>query len=116
MRHQTRGRKFHRIKGVRAALFKGLLYNAVMKERIETTEAKAKEIRPRLERLLTIGKKQTIAALRMLMARVPKQAAEKIYYDLAPRYKTRQGGYLRVIKRAAPRKGDGSKMATIEFV
>jgi large subunit ribosomal protein L17 len=116
MRHLKAGKKFHRERGQRKALFKGLLNNLILKEKIETTEAKAKEIKPMAEKLVTLGKKQTLASLRLLMGRIPKKAAEKIYYELAPRYLKRKGGYARITKMAKTRKNDAAKMAIIEFV
>jgi len=87
-----------------------------MKEKITTTEARAKEIRPRLEKLVTIARKQNLASLRLLLARLPKKSAEKLYYEIGPRYSGRKGGYLRIAKGAAVRKRDAAKMAVIEFV
>lgn len=116
MRHLKKGRKFHRKKGQRKALFKSLINNLILKEKIETTEAKAREVRPKMERLITLGKKQNLASLRLLISRLNKKAAQKIYYQIAPRYKNRIGGYTRIIKSARRRKEDGAKMAVIEFV
>lgn len=116
MRHLKQGRKFHRERGQRNALLKGLASNLILKEKIETTEAKAKELRRFVERLVTIGKAQTLASLRILNARVPKVAAMKMYYQIAPRYKERKGGYTRIIKVGKKRKNDAAKMAIIEFV
>ena len=116
MKHLKAGRKFHRERGQRKALFRGLLNNLILKEKIETTEAKAKEIRPMAEKLVTKGKKQNLAALRQLMSQIPKKSAEKVYYEIAPRYLKRKGGYIRIIKTAEPRKNDAAKMAIIEFV
>lgn len=116
MKHLVKGRKFHRGKGQRNALFKSLINNFILKEKIETTEAKAKEIRPKIEKLITIGKKQNLSVLRILTNRLLKKAALKIYYELSPRYQERKGGYTRIIKSAKIRKNDGAKMAVIEFV
>ena len=81
-----------------------------------TTEARAKELKSVVEKLVTLGKKQTLASLRLLLARLPKKSAEKMYYIVAPRYKSRRGGYLRITKGAKPKKRDGSRVAIIEFV
>lgn len=116
MRHLVKGKKFHRKKGQRTALFKSLINNLILEEKIETTEAKAKEIRSRMEKFITIGKKQNLAALRTLLSRLPKKSAEKLYYQISPRYQNRKGGYLRIIKSAKQRKKDGAKMTIIEFV
>lgn len=87
-----------------------------MKGRIETTIARAKEIRPRVERLVSIGKRQGVHDLRLLLTRVPKNAAHKIFHDIAPKYQSRHGGYLRIIKKATVRKRDAASLAIIEFV
>lgn len=109
-------RKFNRIRGRRKLFMKSIASNLVMRERIETTTARAKEVRPFVERLLTVAKKQNLASLRSLLAKLPKESAEKMYYDIAPRYKERHGGYLRITKQGAARKRDGVAIAVIEFV
>jgi large subunit ribosomal protein L17 len=96
--------------------FKILANNLVLQEKIETTESRARELRPFLERLISYGKKQKLAAYRMLLKKLPSAAADKIYYELAPRYKERVGGYVRIIKHSEARKNDGAKIVTIEFV
>jgi len=116
MRHLKKGRKFNRKKGQRKALFKGLLNNLVLKEKMETTEAKAKEIKPKIEKLISLGKKQNLASLRLLISRINRKAAQKIYYQLAPRYQNRKGGYVRIIKSVGRRVNDRAKMVIIEFV
>ena len=117
MRHHVRGRKFNRKKGERKAFIKGLVSNLVMKEKIQTTEARAKELRGKTEKLVTLAKKQNLHALRLLIERIPdKSAAMKLYYEVAPRYLDRRGGYTRVKKTAKFRKRDGARVATIEFV
>ena len=115
MRHLKKTKKFHRKKGQRQALFKSLLNNLILKEKILTTEAKAKALKSMTEKLLTIAKRQNLAALKILLSRLPKKSAFKLYHEIAPRYLNRQGGYLRVIK-AMRRKKDGSRTAVIEFV
>ncbi len=87
-----------------------------MEEKIKTTPARAKEIKPKVEKLITMGKKQNLASLRLLMSRVPEQAATKVYYELAPKYKDRKGGYTRIIKLGTFRKRDAAPQVTIEFV
>ena len=109
-------RKFHRKKGPRKSFMKSLANSLIMKEKITTTEIRAKAMRPLVERLVTVGKKQQLAGFRLLISKLPKQAAEKLYHEIAPRYKERPGGYLRIIKQGRVRKRDGTKMATIEFV
>ncbi len=116
MRHLNKGRKFGLKKGPRRSFLRVLANNLVSHERIVTTEARAKEIKSIVERYVTYGKKQDLAGLRLLLRYLPKKAAYKVYNELAPRYKDRRGGYLRIAKLAKPRKHDASKMAVIEFV
>ena len=116
MRHHKKGRKLHRKKGQRQALFKSLINNLVVYEKIETTEAKAKEIKPMVEKMITMAKKQNLPSLRIILSKLSKKPAQKLYYEIAPGYLERKGGYTRVIKGVKARKKDGSKMAIIEFV
>lgn len=116
MRHANKGRKFGRKRGPRRLFLRGLAANLVLHGKMVTTEARAKEIRPVVEKLVTLGKRQTVPALRLLMQRLPKTAAYKVYHELGPKYAERRGGYLRIVKRAAMRKHDAAKMATIEFI
>ncbi len=109
-------RKFHKTTGPRRQFLRILAGNLIMKGKIETTEARAKTIRPFVERCVEIGKKQTIASLRLLISRLSNKAANKVYYEIAPRYKERHGGYLRIMKSARFRKRDGAMVVTIEFV
>src|SRR3990167_122522 len=102
-------RKFGREKNQRVALMKSLAYSLALKGKIKTTEPKAKELRPYMEKLVTLGKKQTIASRRMLESRVGVQAAKKIAGELTKTYKERAGGYTRITKMA-PRLTDGSPM------
>lgn len=116
MRHLKKGRKFGKKRGPRRAFIRILANNLILRERITTTEARAKELRSVVERLVTYGKKQNIASLRRIMQKVPKEAAFKMYHTIAPRYMGRNGGYTRVTKLAITRKNDGARMATIEFI
>jgi len=93
-----------------------LANNLILQEKIETTESRARNLKPFVERLVTYGKKQKLAAYRMLLKKLPQAAADKIYYELAIRFKERKGGYLRIIKHSLTRKNDGAKIVTIEFV
>ncbi len=115
MRHSNANRKFGRKAGQRKALLKSLAYSLALKGKIKTTEAKAKELRPFMEKLITLGKKETPASKRLLTARVGAQAAKKIAGDLASAYKERAGGYTRITK-LVPRKSDGAPQAVIEFI
>lgn len=116
MRHLKKGKKFGRIKGRRKSFIAGLIRNLIIKEKINTTEARAKAIRPKVEKLVTLAKKQNLASFRLLQARLPKDAANKLYYEIAPKYKDRKGGYVRIIKTSVVRKRDAAPKAEIEFV
>ena len=115
MRHHNANRKFGRKRNQRVALLRSLAYSLALKGKIKTTEPKAKELRPYMEKLVTLGKKQTLASRRLLESRVGAQAAKKIAGDLSKAYKERAGGYTRITKLGA-RVTDGSPMAIIEFV
>jgi len=109
-------RKFDRLKGPRQHFLKSLAHNLILKERMTTTVARAKETRPYIERLITHAKKQDTAHLRRLIAMLPKKSAQKLFYEIAPRYKDRKGGYIRIIKESHTRKRDSAPLAVIEFV
>lgn len=117
MRHSKIGRKFGRTKDVRTAFKTSLLEALVLKEKILTTEARAKEIRPLVEALVTKAKKGTIAARRDIIATLQGRAvvAKKLVEVLAPRFKDRKGGYTRITK-VVKRASDGRQSAVIEFV
>ena len=117
MNHQKKkSRKFGRKRGPRQAFLKGLANNLILKGRLRTTEARAKSIRPVVERLVTVAKKQNLASFRRLLSILNKPAAAKLYYELAPRFQNRSGGYLRLIRTDSARKRDGAKIAIVEFV
>ena len=116
MRHLRKGRKLGLKRGKRKAFLRTLAANLIMKGRIKTTEARAKALKPFVEKLITRGKKQTVASLRILMKKLPRKAAYKVHNEISARYNDRNGGYLRIVKQLAPRKHDASKMAVIEFV
>ncbi|MBI2594901.1 MAG: 50S ribosomal protein L17 [Candidatus Colwellbacteria bacterium] len=116
MRHLKKGRKLGLKRGPRKSFVKILIHNLIMENRIETTEARAKEIKPKVEKLITIAKKNDLAALKLLLRRIPKDSAYKLYHEIAPQYKERKGGYLRVVKTSVVRKRDAAKKAVIEFV
>jgi len=99
----------------RKALLRSLAYSLVLKEKIKTTEPKAKELRPFVEKLITFGKKGTLASRRVLDTRVGRIAGKKIALTLSPKYKTTKGGYTRITKLVR-RSTDGAPMAIIEFV
>ncbi len=87
-----------------------------MRERISTTDIRARELRPIVERLVTIAKRKKLTDLRLLLSRLPEKAAMKLYHELGPKYAERKGGYLRIVKESGFRKRDGARTATIEFV
>jgi len=116
MRGTKKGRKFGLLTGKRRAFLRVLSHNLIMRGKIQTTEARAKEIRPKVEKLVTLAKKGDIAALRLLMRRMPKDPAYKLFHEIGPKYKTKRGGYLRIRKTTTTRKRDGVKQAVIEFI
>lgn len=96
---------------------RSLARSLVIHERISTTEAKAKELRPFVERLVTYGKKNTLATRRLATQRLQDEAAvKKIFDSIAPRYASRAGGYTRVVKRSKRGVNDARKLAYIAFV
>ncbi len=116
MRHARKTVVLGRTLGPRRSLLKNLAEQLIVREKIKTTEAKAKAIRPIVEKLITKGKKGDLHSYRQLLAYLPTEnAAKKIKEVLAPRYQSKQGGYLRIIK-AGHRPGDGSHVVQIEFV
>ena len=116
MRHRKRGRQLGRNTKHRLALFRNLATSLMEHERIETTEAKAKELRGIADRLISLGKQGTLharrGALRVLRT---KQAVSKLFDDVAKRFPDRQGGYTRIIK-TRQRPGDAAKLVAIELV
>ena len=116
MRHLKAGRKFGRTSSHRKALFRNLAGSLIQKERISTTLAKAKELRGKVEKTITLGKRGTLHARRQAFKLVPaKDAVKKVFGTLAERYASRPGGYTRII-RNGHRKGDDAPMALIELV
>lgn len=117
MRHHDANRKFNRSKNQRGALLKGLVASLIEHGRIMTTEAKAKELRPTIEKMVTRAKNPTLANRRVLLSSLYNNTdvVEKLVADIAPKYTERPGGYTRITK-LVQRKGDASKMAVIEFV
>ncbi len=96
---------------------KGLMHNLIIHGFLTTTVERAKSVRVAIEKLVTVAKKQDVAHLRLLISRLPhKMSAEKLFYEIAPRYQGRAGGYTRVIKQGFARKRDGAATARIEFV
>jgi large subunit ribosomal protein L17 len=117
MRHGKKGKKFGRLRGDRIHFMRNLSNDLIRAGSIETTEVRAKAIRPVVERLVSFAKKQTLASRRLILSRVHNdKIAQKLYGELGPRYALRSGGYLRITKLAQSRKRDGTRMARIEFV
>ena len=115
MRHGDKNRKFGRERGQRRAFLKSLARNLVIRGRMRTTQARAKEIRPLVEKMVTKGKNPTLANRRLLVAQLGDERAAHKLVKTAESYKDRNGGYLRIVK-LGPRKGDAAQMAVIEFV
>jgi large subunit ribosomal protein L17 len=116
MRHGLSGRKLNRTKSHRKALFMNLAQALVKHEQIKTTLPKAKDLRPIVEKLVTLGKRGGLHARRQLISHIrDEKLADKLLTVLADRYKSRPGGYTRVLK-AGFRYGDMAPMAVIEFV
>ncbi|PZQ58537.1 MAG: 50S ribosomal protein L17 [Sphingomonas taxi] len=116
MRHRVGGRKLQRTSAHRIALFRNMSAALIKHEQITTTVAKAKELRPYIEKLVTLGKKGGLSNRRLAHARLLDDAQlVKLFDVLAPRYADRNGGYTRIIK-AGIRASDASPMAIIEFV
>lgn len=115
MRHGNVNRKFGREAGQRKALKKSLARSLVLRGRMQTTLAKAKEIRPMVEKMITRGRTDTLANRRLLIASLGDEKVVKKLIATAKNYEGRTGGYLRIVKLGA-RKGDAAQMALIEFV
>jgi large subunit ribosomal protein L17 len=115
MQKRKQGRSFSRKQGPRKALLISVARSLAVKEKIQTTEAKAKEVSPFFEKLITRSKQDTLASRRGLMRYFEPSIVKKMMEEIGPRYKNRPGGYTRIIK-LAPRKSDGARMAIIELV
>ncbi|MEO8743476.1 MAG: 50S ribosomal protein L17 [Lysobacteraceae bacterium] len=116
MRHQKAGRKFSRTSSHRQAMFCNMAASLIKHELIRTTLPKAKELRRVAEPLITMGKTDGVANRRLAFARLrDKQAVGKLFVELGPRYTTRPGGYLRILK-CGNRPGDNAPMAYVELV
>jgi len=116
MRHGNSGRKLNRTASHRKAMFANMAASLVEHEQIVTTLPKAKEIRPIVEKLVTLGKRGNLHARRQAIANIrDAKLVAKLFDILAPRYATRQGGYLRIMK-AGFRAGDNAPLAVVEFV
>ena len=116
MRHQKKGRKLGRDSAHRQALYSNLAGALIEHGRIRTTEAKAKEVRPIVEKMITLGKRGDLHAHRQAVAFLrSKSVAHLLFSEVAPRFADRPGGYTRVVK-LGPRQGDSAPMAYLELV
>ncbi len=116
MRHKSGGRKLQRTGAHRIAMFRNMSASLIKHEQITTTVAKAKELRPYVEKLITLAKRGGLANRRLAMSRLMDEAQlQKLFDVLAERYKDRNGGYTRIIK-AGIRAADAAPIAIIEFV
>ena len=116
MRHRNKGRKLSRTHTHRKALLRNMATSLFRHERIETTTAKAKELRPVAERLITLARRGDVHARRLAGRKIQdRDVLGKLFEDIAPRYAERPGGYTRILKLGT-RKGDGAEMSLIELV
>lgn len=118
MRHHNNKRKFGRTKTQKRALLNSLAFNLIVRGKIKTTSAKAKELRPFIEKLVTRAKVGTPAGRRIIISKLGgshKKEVKKLFEVIAPKYADKKGGYTRILKLGA-RKSDGAPMAIIEFV
>ena len=116
MRHLKSGRKFNRNSSNRKAMFRNMMASLIKHELIQTTLPKAKELRRFAEPLITLSKVDSVANRRLAFARLrDKESVGKLFTELGPRYNTRPGGYLRVLKNGF-RSGDQAPMAVVELV
>ena len=115
MRHHDRNKKLSRKRKVRRGLIKSLYVSLISYGKIRTTLAKAKAMRPFMDRLVTYAKVGTVAKQRLLLKYLPRKAVSRLIKEWAPRYKERNGGYARIVK-VGRRKSDGAHMAIVEFV
>lgn len=116
MRHRKKGRQLSRTRSHRKATLRNLATSLFRHERIETTTAKAKELRPYAERLITLARRGDVHARRLAAMKIQdREVLGKLFDDIAPRYMERPGGYTRVLK-LGNRKGDQAEMSLIELV
>jgi large subunit ribosomal protein L17 len=117
MRHGIDGRKLSRKQGPRLALYKNLTVSVLRYERVKTTEAKAKEIRGRVERMITLAKRGDLTARRAVISAFPNEplVVRKLFDEIAPKYADRTSGYTRIV-RIGKRSGDAAEIVQIELV
>ncbi|MCH2459983.1 MAG: 50S ribosomal protein L17 [Gemmatimonadetes bacterium] len=116
MRHRKKGRELSRTATHRKALLRNLVTSLFRHERVETTTAKAKELRPYAERLITLARRGDVHSRRLAGRKIQdREVLGKLFEDIAPRYEERPGGYTRILK-VGHRKGDAAEMSLIELV
>lgn len=117
MAHKIDGRKLGRKTGPRLALFKSLTVAVLRYEQVKTTEARAKEIRGRVERMITLAKQGSLSARRRVVAEMPDEplVIDKLFKEIAPKYADRTSGYTRIV-RIGQRNGDAAPIVQIELV
>ena len=117
MRHRVAGNKLGRTASERRALMRGLAIGIIRSGKVCTTEAKAKALRPFIERLVSRARTDTLANRRVIASRIPNPAAvKKLFAEIAPRYLDRKGGYTRIIKISGFRRGDATRLAEVQWV
>lgn len=118
MRHHNKNKKFGRVRKQRTALMVSLARSLILHDKIQTTEAKAKALRPFIEKLITKSKDGSMAVRGLISSRLGGSAVatKKLFDTITPKYKERKGGYTRVTKLGTTRVGDSAKEAIIEFV
>ena len=119
MRHHNTNKKFGRQAGEREALMRSLVVSLVTHEKIMTTEAKAKALRPMMEKMITKARENSVANVRLIKSRLDNnlEITNKLVKEIAPKYKDRKGGYTRITKLGSRSgRGDASPLATIEFI
>jgi len=117
MRHAKQRNKLSRSAGHRKALLRNLCREVIQHERIETSQAKAKAVKPELEKLITLGKRTDLHARRQALSELgqDKFLVHKLFEEIAPRYAERNGGYTRIVK-LGPRRSDSTEMVYLELV
>ena len=117
MAHKIDGRKLGRKMGPRLALYKNLTVSVLRYERVKTTEAKAKEIQGRVEKMITLAKRNDLTARRAVVAAFPNEplVVTKLFDEIAPKYADRTSGFTRIVK-IGPRSGDNAEIVQLELV
>ncbi len=116
MRHRKKGRQLSRTRSHKAAMLRNMATSLLRRERIRTTVAKAKELRPVVERLITVARTDDVHSRRLARRYIAdREVLQKLFDQLGPRFRDRSGGYTRILKLGA-RRGDGAEIAVIELV